>query len=135
MSCQCLAWEQQGHHSAMVLSQLWVLNHLAPVGDLSVIQRHPQWDTVVSLNPLKCPVLLGCLHTTRRTVLASCMHAGKRTVWFELRDSKYTSSTKSPKKEHTLKRKLQEHMQKLLLSCAEKHFTKCFCLKIFLQSQ
>ncbi len=75
--------EQQGHHKAMMLSQLWVLNHLAPGGDLSVIQRHPQWDSVVSLQLLKRTVLLGCFHTTTGSDSLSCVHFGKRTVWFE----------------------------------------------------
>lgn len=43
---------QRGHHNAMMLSQLWVLNHLPPLrGDLSVTQRHPQWGSVVSVHP------------------------------------------------------------------------------------
>lgn len=72
---------QQGHHNAMMLSQLWVLNHLAPGGDLSVVQRHPQWDSVVSLHLLKCPVLHGCLHIRRRD-LASCMRlANEQFKW------------------------------------------------------
>lgn len=40
------AWAGEAHHNAMMLSQLWVLDHLAPEGDLSVdTQRHPQGDT------------------------------------------------------------------------------------------
>lgn len=72
----------------MMLSQLWVLNHLAlgrgvEEGGLSDIQRHPQWDSVVSLPLLKYLVLLGCFHTTGRSDSLSCVHL-PRTVWSEL---------------------------------------------------
>lgn len=49
--------EQQGHHNAMMLSQLWVLSRLPPWGGTYLSYRHISRTS-------KYPVLHGCLHTT-----------------------------------------------------------------------
>lgn len=63
---------QPGRHNAMVLSQLWPLNHLSPEGD----QPATRWDPL-----LKCPVPLGCLHTARGRFSPLCVFLFVCFVW------------------------------------------------------
>lgn len=80
-----------------------------PGGDLSVIQRHPQWDSVVSLHLLKNALFSLAAFTRGEVIHPVVCIWEKRTVGFEwtvtLGGFKTLARHKTPPKEQPLKKK------------------------------